>query len=108
MSLKLLLAAGAFAALAAVPASAQGVRFDRAALADPAAAAALYAAVEREAVRVCRKEHDRLGALSPTVRRRAVEACVVETVETALETARVQELARAAEPADPRLMALRE
>lgn len=79
--------AAAGAALAAVAAAADDVRFERAALADPAAAAALYEAVEREAERVCRKQYDHVGALGPTARRRAVEACVEETVEAALAAA---------------------
>jgi UrcA family protein len=105
MSFKLLLAAAGFACLAA-PAYADGVRFDRAALADPAAAAAFHEAVEQEAERVCRKEYDRLSVLGPTARRRAVESCVAETVETALRSVEGPRLA-AARPAgpQPRIMA---
>lgn len=104
----LLAAAGGFACLAA-PAQAEGVRFDRATLADPAAAAAFHQAVEREAERVCRKEYDRLSVFGPTARRRAVEACVAETVDAALRSVQAPRLAEA-RPAEPqlRIMASRE
>lgn len=87
MSIRIaLVALVAMAATAvAVPASAEAetIAFDRAALADPGAVQALRARIADAAERACRRENDRLAVLGPTVRRRAVEACVVELVEAA-------------------------
>lgn len=87
MSIRHFIAAtGALASLAAAPAAwaETAIAFDRAALSDPAAAAALYAEVQTAAERACRKEFDGLSVLGAQVRRRAVERCVVETVDRAV------------------------
>ncbi len=91
----LIAAAGALACLTAPHAALADteLRFDRADLADPAAVEALHDAVERAARSECRKTSSYLTALSPSVRRLAIEECTADTVDAAVRATNAPELA---------------
>jgi UrcA family protein len=88
------LLAVAVAGVASAPAARAQTRvtFERAALSDPAKAQAIYREIVHAAERECRIKNDRLGALSPSLRRRAVDACVSATVEATLAAAKAPQL----------------
>jgi len=88
-------ALGVLACLAAPSPAARAdteVPLARAALVDPAAVEALYDAVEQAARRECRKAGDHLTALSPSVRRMAIERCAADTVDAAVQSIDAPEL----------------
>lgn len=74
------------AALVATGASAQQrVVIDRDALARPGGTEALYEAIEEAAEAVCRRANAHVSVFGPSVRRRAIETCVSDTIEATVQ-----------------------